>query len=278
MAISKSICQTKVRSINDLSVDEQKSYITEYINENAGVISKNLGWLMPTKLKQNFIGSSLLKVHAIKSHARFMIRSNLSFSENPLEIPSNLHIIGEIILEKDFSQKGIFRINSTRARVRAAKTLLYDIMEKRIEIEKGKELFHKNFDLIDAAETYKQLLRGFNSTIISESYIPIILKIEKILDPEEKMICTRALIYSLPFLNRKILENHIYICYSIIEKIQSQGHPDEQMDIAGISSVMMPNIILKSKQNIAISEVLILVPFTKYLFLEFKNLIKVSEN
>lgn len=272
----ESVCKTKIRTINDLPIDEQEIYITKFINKNSKIIKKNLGFMMPVKLRKGIVGSMIMKIPEIITIERYMVLSDQRFSEGAILIPKSIHTAGNLILEKDFKQKGIFRVNSTKSRLRAAKTLLYEIVEERIDYEKGKRLFHKNFDLIDAAEIYKQLLREFNTTIVPEELLPMILKAQSITDAKEKEICTAALLFYLPYSNRKILESHVFMCYSIVEKVQERKMENFHMDISGISSVMMPNIFLKSSKNVAISDVLALVSFTKFLFREFKELIKIK--
>jgi RhoGAP domain len=266
----------KITTINDLNWQEFIDVRRRFVDQHKEVINKNLGSFASDKLKQNLLGSVLMHVEEIHIKKDYMQSTKLRFSKNKIEIPKNLEILGDMIYGSETIQKGIFRINSTKARVRAATTLLYDMVEMRVDESKGKSMFKKNFDLIDTCETYKQLLKTFNTRIIPKNFIPMILAIEKIQNYEEKIVCTKAFVYLIPTLNRKILENTIFLAHTIAEKSKRFKQENHQMDIEGISTVMMPNIILGYDVPSDMNFVLTLVGFNKFIFKEFKNLIKID--
>lgn len=215
--------------------------------------------------------------------------TNNILNNNNIVVPKHFNLISDIILNKPFDQNGLFSVNSTKQRLRTANSLLQDIVEHKVSEEKGKELFDRNFDLIDSCEVYKTLLRSFNCCIIPNGYINIIIKINSIHDniinnnnnndniTDDKLILTKAMYYSLPFNNRNILESNVMLCYKICLKTSQMENKEKQMDLDGISIVMMPNLFLKKDKDIEIEKVLELVSFCKYFYKAFPEVCGIEE-
>jgi hypothetical protein len=67
---------------------------------------------------------------------------------------------------------------------------------------------------------------------------------------------------SLPKFNRHVLEATIYFLYLIHDVATNGGKEHENnMNMEGISTVMMPNILLKHTNEVGLEEVPILVKF-----------------
>lgn len=274
----KSAPPEKILTMNDLNPDEIKEEKDIFTEQYWGTMRKYLGFMGALKLRQGFIGKLLLRVPEIKFNTRYLIGTKIGFSLKPIKIPGNLAIASEMLLQRPFINRGVFRINSTEQRLKDAKSLLFDLSEERVMVEYGKEILDKNFDPIDIAEAYKQMLRGFNTTVIPLTMVPIIKKIQNIANNEDKLCCTKAFLYALPPLNRRILENDVYLCYAVMGRMQMGITKKEHMGMDGMGVVMMPNLFMKTEAQLAIADVLLLVEFSKYLFKNFKELISSSSS
>ncbi|KAI5152512.1 hypothetical protein ENBRE01_2886 [Enteropsectra breve] len=267
--------ENKTQTINDLKPEDQEQYRKKFINDSRETIKKHLGFLAAQKLKHSYIGELFLCAEEIEYKEAYLMHTDLSYTTDGLEIPGCLVVMGKILEDVNMSKGGVFRVNSTEARIKLVRTLVFDIVEKRVTMEDGLGKFKTDFSAIDAAEVFKKLLRSFNITVVPEVYLPLILEIQKIENEDEKKVCTRAFLLSLPPMNRCILENCVFLCYLILEKLKNEDQKEQHMDIDGVSVVMMPNLFLKSEKNEAIENILALVDFTKFIFKNFIDFIKV---
>ena len=270
--------KNKLKTFNSLSKNDQIKERNDFINKHSDILSKHIGYFNGKKLKSTFWWDLVFTTEEIIIAHRNETICKFSFSEEGVSTPKQFDLIGKIIINKKFDQNGLFRVNSTKQRLRTANSLLQDIIEERVNEEKGLELFNKNFDLIDCCELYKVLLRSFNTTIIPNTFINIILKINEIEDENNKKICTKAMYYALPNNNRMILESNVMLCYRICVKTSTMTNADKQMDLDGMSIVMMPNLFLMKDQDIEIERVLDLVEFCKYFYRIFPEICKVDIN
>lgn len=273
-----SMSARKFTTINDLADGEADKERLLFIKKNSATIRKYLGVFGIIKLKKGFFARMFMRIPEIEFNKRYMSSTEVCFSQKQIYIPSTLAIASEMLLARPVIDKGVFRINSTQQRLKDAKSLLFDLAAQGggTVVERGREILDENFDPIDIAEAYKQIIRGFNITVIPETLIPLIKRIEAIVNEKEKKRCTKALLYALPSINRQILENDVYLCYALLERMKRDKSNKEQMGIEGMGVVMMPNLFMKYDANLGIADVLVLVEFSKFLFKNFRELI-VSE-
>lgn len=269
---------TKINGFNSIDSIQQQKYLEQFSNKNSSILKKHFGFYFINKINGNFLGNFLFNPEEIIIPKVNSTSTNFRFSKDSFTIPKNINLINEIILKKQFDQDGVFRVNSTIQRLKTANSLLQDIVEERVNIDTGLELFDKNFDLIDSCELYKNLLRSFNTTVISNKYIDMIMVIDQISDENTKLICTKAMYYSLPHSNRCILESNVYLCYEICLRINEMPENDKQMDLDGMAIVMTPNLILKKDEDIKIEKVLVLVNFCKYFYKNFPQICKIDDD
>lgn len=257
------------RTINDLSVEDAHVYRDGYIYTHRNIITRCLGHTMPMLLCQGLFGRLFLSLEEVTCKEEYTACTAIRFSREPLRIPRILHYAEELLLRGDLTQRGIFRVNSTSTRISAVRALISDIVEGRVDAKDALDFAATHFDIIDFAETYKQILRSFNTTAIPSSCIPVIKAITRVADMADRRVCTRALFNALPSLNRAILENNIRLCRLIV----AQATNPQQMDMAGLSKVMMPCLILHADSQVAIEDILILAEFIRFLFTDFEDLI-----
>lgn len=260
-------------TINDLDEDSQKKYRIVYIQKHSELIRSTFGILDKAMLQYDWVSSLLMNIEEVFTNRESFSESSVRASRNKISIPSCLHYLVDMLLEMDFGQRGIFRINSTDGRVQALKAVIFDVVEARMSWADGRRTILADFDAVDVAETYKSLLRTFNTTVIPKTLIPLIGKISKAKDHEAKMASTHAFLCLLPFSNRKILENNVCLCREIVRRTLAAGAEKHQMNMDGMSTVMMPCLFLKSEKDVALEDILMLVEFTKFLFREFDELI-----
>ncbi|ORD99179.1 hypothetical protein A0H76_1282 [Hepatospora eriocheir] len=253
--------------IRELFFRDQKKVITEVIG------SFNYGVLFPSSFGACFRSDN----GAIEVVDKDLVSTNFRFSDNILEVPAQIDLLCRIIFTKKFNQKGLFKVNTVADKMKTARTLLYDILEGRVSEETGIGLFDKNFDLIDCCELYKLLLRSFNKTVIPLSFIKPIIEASKETDLEKKMIASKAIFYSLPTHNRKILESNIFLCYKICQITHSQENVKEQLDLDGLAIVMMPNLFLENENDFEIDSIIQLVSFAKFLFANIFDIMDFDE-
>ncbi|KAI5169807.1 hypothetical protein PAEPH01_1014 [Pancytospora epiphaga] len=261
-------------TMSDLEEGEEDECKRGYIEAHKNIMLKHLGYSIFIFLRQGIFYRLLFPVESINCHSRFLRESPLSYSNKPLFIPGWLECAMRMLFIKDLRQHGIFRVNSTIQRVKDVQSIVNDIVEGRMEEHRGIRMLINNFDTIDIAETYKQLLRSFNTTVISYKYFSTIKAIQKIENESEKVICTRAFLYSLPSLNRAILESNARLVHILVAKMKYELN-NKQMNLEGMSKVMMPCLMLKSDDNIAIEDILVFAEFIHFLLKNFITLIRI---
>ncbi len=259
-------------SFNTLSKDDQDIVGKKYIDSKIDLLRKNINIGLMFKITKNVIFELFSPSEKIELIERFLVDTDFSFGEEKIKIPASLNLISEIIFDMDFVQAGLFRVNTTKQKIQTAISLLYDIIENRVDFNTGKQIFQKNFDMIDCCELYKELLRTFNTSIIPKAFLTALLKISEIENKEDKISCIKAIYYSLPATNRMILESNVFFCYQIVEATKNLETKAQQLDLNGLAIVMMPNLFLEEDRGVDIDKILILVDFTKFLYNNFKQI------
>lgn len=267
--------QAEQKTINDLHPEQLKAYRSCFLDNNQDSIRKNLGVANMARLNYSMM-IFLSTPDEISIHEKYTAGSALCFSAKHIKVPTMLHVVANSLMAKNLAVGGIFRVNSTIQQVSAIKAAASQ------KVEAGEAHAHNatidnidDFDVIDLAETYKGLLRSYDTAVFPSSTLPIVLAIQAVTDSREKLTCCRALLNYLPSMNLRILEQNVYICSTIYEK---NKNVKERMDMTGMSTVMMPCLFARSQDGIGNVDAMVLVSFSNYLFEVFKVAIMLDQS
>ncbi|ELA41358.1 uncharacterized protein VICG_01599 [Vittaforma corneae ATCC 50505] len=225
-------------------------------------------------LKQSLLGWVFRRLSTIRVSEYDMRPSHFRFSEHHLLIPGILHLASELLLGDTLEKTQIFRVNSTRQKIIDLMELLRRISASELSKQQGMTRLRAAFDVIDIAAVYKFLFSTFEDPVIPRQMIDIAIKIEQIQDEDDKMACTKAFIWSLPYTNRKILENCVYVCAKTTSKLKKLDS-SKKLSLPGLAVIMMPNLIKPHLNEPNWMGIKHLSNFVCYIFEHFKELIKV---
>lgn len=258
-------------TINDLTDKKYREYYNCLIRKHINILNKYFSVLEISFLKDNFFSQFIMNVPEINTKNYLGVTSLFAFSGTPIHIPYGLNILSEILVENKESRKGIFRVNSPLEKVNSLLAIINSVSKGEIDPDIGAKIIRTAFDMYDISESYKTLFRRFNCYVIPRGLVPLLLKVHKITDPEDKKICAKILLSRIPRNNRMILENCAYICNFLGTKYNDN---DQQMNIQGLGVVMMPNLITINSNSVHIEAIKSLSDFTSYLFDNFEELIR----
>lgn len=261
-------------TINDMLEDEQSRIKIEFINSHREILSKYIACMEISTLKQSLLGRTFRKLHEIKISEYDMMPSHFRFSEHHLLVPATLHLASELLIGDSFEKTQIFRVNSTKQKIEDLAELIRKIAAAELSRQQGMARLNANFDVIDIAAVYKFLFSAFEHPVIPQQMVEMAVKMEQIQNEDDKMVCTKAFILSLPYTNRKILENCVYVCAKVTSKLKKTD-TSKKLNLAGLAVIMMPNLIRPQFSEPDWMGIKQLSSFTCYVFENFKDLIKI---
>jgi hypothetical protein len=286
-------------TINDLSEIELEKKRDEFIDENFEVLSKYFSKLDLQKIRNTFFSKLFGKNSEIKLDESLCECSEFRFSLNKINIPKNINLVCELLLKNKSHHDGIFRVNSLPENIKSFISTVKSIASGDIDREIGVKMIESTFDITDMAESYKVLFRKCGSPIFPDKFVKLAARTHKATVIEHKLLCIKAILFGLPKKNRMILENCVYCCSAILDKLDRLDIPgangkselkdgDEkkvesfkfqnrrQMDILGLGVVMTPNLIDFNISDLEFDLVKILSEFICFLFEHFQDIIKID--
>lgn len=264
---------TKFRSINDSSQDVQYKTRCDFIDINAPVIQKHLTRVQVAVLKElclSFLFGRLCEISIPESDAQV---TRHCFSTE-IVVPRMLEFIGRLLIEGELKNSEIFRVNSTRKRVEGLLDIARQMTTAALSRQQGMWLIQEKYTMVDIAEAYKVLFKQYDCPVIPQPMVQMAIQIEAIEDAEEKRVCAKALVFSIPPANRRILESCVYVCTRVVERlrvIESQ----KKMNLSGLAIVMMPNLMRPVCLGDDYMSVKRLSDFLCYVFENFEDLLKI---
>ncbi|KAF9761837.1 Rho-GTPase-activating protein LRG1 [Nosema granulosis] len=265
-----------LRTINDLEEDEYLSYREEYYNTNKELIKKYLNLFDTVQLKQNFWGRTFFHMSDLADDKDvFWVSSSLKYGMKNVFVPIDFYTLTETVLTLDCRVRGIFRVRNSMITVKECVNMLEVELKNRTSFKDIRNKLAENFNVIDLTTAFKEITRNYKTTVIPENCLKIIFKCFDTKDKAERLILYHYLYISLPKFNRHILEATIYFLYLIHDLATNGGKEYENnMNMEGISTVMMPNLILKENNNVSLDQVPLLVEFMVEFIANFPNITK----
>lgn len=266
--------QNKYCSINDLTAFERELYVSKYIENHSKIIRKYFSLLERSFCKKSFLSWIFHSNPEINTARLTMTETEYRFSSNKITVPYEFHITSDILLRSDLDRKGIFRVNGVSRNIVSFLETIRSMSDGRIDETVGRSMIESTFDLIDVAESYKLLFKKLEKAVVPEDMYTMAEKIQAIEDSEEKKVCTKIFLFSIPTVNMMILENCVFLCTEISNRLENTQEK-EKMNLRGLSVVMMPNLMRLRAERIDNMKVKELSDFMVYVFENFKEFIKV---
>lgn len=263
-------------TINDLDDKEFLEYKKEFYDANFIVISNALSYIEISKLNQTFLGRLMYPIVSFaKDDLKFWVSTNLKYGKRNIFVPIDFYTLTETILSLDIKVGGLFRVRNSLSTVKDCVNMLERYIFNRTPFDEVRDKLTETFNIIDLTTAFKEVIRNYKQTVIPDTFLPIILKCNKIEDKNERLKLYHYLYLSLPKYNRHILEATIFFLYLIHDIATNEGEDyTTNMDMEGISTVMMPNILLKKENDVSLDEVSILVDFMKEFILNFSTIVR----
>ncbi|KAI4291163.1 hypothetical protein PAPHI01_0437 [Pancytospora philotis] len=267
----------KNNTINDMEQSQVTDYFNSFLKQHGEIIDRNLGSSAFYELKGGLFSFLRRSSDEIKIPEERTAQTEISYSTKPFSAPADLDYLIKIFFKMDLGVSGIFRVNSTSERIENTIKLLNDVIAGKLSLEADYSTFTDNFDIIDIAETYKYILRNMETSVVPSRFLPMAKKINTIADPVYKRVCACFWVYALPAMNRRVLELNSRFATLFIEEIEKRvasGKPT-QLNMSGLSRIMMPCLMCVGGQDIAIEDVMALAEFTNYLLTNFRALVTI---
>lgn len=256
-------------TINDLDVSEQMKARRKYISDNYYTIKKYIGFFSRERLKNSLIGTLFQGPRETSFGKSFLVRSMCCYSLDGIEIPVQLDLVTQAFRRSDLKVDGIFRVNSVFEILKKFQDTVQKVVRRELSREEGLDVILSKFDVLDIAESYKAMFKVFSPPVIPTSFVEMAITISDIEDIDERKVCTKAFVYGLPFQNRKLLENCVFICNYLHRDLQSQKNT-KQMNLLGISMSMMPNLFRAGQYTDNVETLKKISDFLLFVFLHYR--------
>lgn len=270
----------KFPTVNDLDDKESIEYKNNYYKDNVNIIRTYLTNLDLQILNHTFIGKlfSCNKYDA-KMNSELWVYTDLRYGLKSIFVPIDFFTLTETVLSLDCEVCGIFRVKNSVTTVEECISMLEEEIKNRTNFEDIRNRLAENFSVIDLTTAFKALVRNYEYSVIPDNFIDLIYKMGDIESKYDRMIVFHYFFVSLPKFNRYLLEATIYFLYLIHDIATKNGKDyNNNMNMEGISTVMMPNLLLKDIKNVSLNKVPILVKFMKEFILNFPLIVKLNPN
>lgn len=270
-----------LKTINGLEDDEFEVYKRECFMHHDGLARRHFGALERFRLRQGKFARMLFGHEAVQLEPGVeWVATRMSYGRDAdLLVPRNFYILTEAVLSLDCRVSGIFRVRNSMITVKECVNTLNKCVKRSMSYEEARDLLVGKFNVIDLTTAFKEIIREYSTTIIPDNLIDVMFKISKVCCKKEQIALCQMLFISMPKPNRHILEATIYFLYVIHDIATDKGtNYRDNMNMEGISTIMMPNLILKPHNELDLEQVGVLVNFMKVFFENFRAIIQVDEN
>lgn len=261
----------KIWSINDLPDSEQPGIANELVDNKRRILQNHISWIDISVLKGTFCSWIFGKMKEVSLPATELELTSLRFSTNRIRVPRIIEFTGRLMIENELENPELFRINSTKEKVEELTGLIDRVVHAQISAQQGIHQIMEEFTMVDIAEAYKALFKRLDTPVIPKQMVKMLIRVEGVDNPEEKIVCSRALMFSLPPLNRRILETCIFVCTRVAEKLKNLGSL-KSMSLSGLAIVMMPNLLPAEAITDNYSSVKEITDYMCYVFENFERL------
>ncbi|TBU19708.1 RhoGAP domain-containing protein [Ordospora colligata] len=270
-----------VRTVNGLGDDDFEAYRSIFFWHYDDLLKKYFGRLQRFKLRQSKLARLFFEYKALRTlEDEMWVPTSFKYSDDAeLFVPKNFYILTETILSLDCKVDGMFRIGNSIEVINECVNTINECVNKEVPYEDAKENLVSSFSVIDMTTAFKQILREYPTTIVPEDLIDTILEISKVDSNEDRLVLCHMLFLAMPKPNRHVLEATINFLYAVHDISTNKGTDYERkMNIEGISTVMMPNLVLKSRNQFDLDHIETLVGFMKVFFENFARIVCLDEN
>ncbi|KMV66127.1 RhoGAP domain-containing protein [Encephalitozoon cuniculi EcunIII-L] len=270
-----------LRTVNGLGEKDFEAYKRNFFEYYDDLIREYFGPFERFKLKQGRIARVLFGHDTLRLPSKYeWVVTRLSYGkEGELLVPRNFYILTETVLSLDCRVGGIFRVRNSITTIKECVKAINSCVDRNLSYSEARRLLIRDFNVIDLTTAFKEILREYSTTIIPESLIDTMFKIAKVENEEDQVILCQMLFISMPKTNRHVLEATIYFLYVIHDIATDKGknHKDN-MNMEGISTIMMPNLVIKPHSELDLEQVGTLVSFMRMFFANFATVVQLDPN
>lgn len=263
----------EIYTINDLPEEAQHKINHEFIDRNRGVLLKYLSPIQIAILSHECLSFFCGRLREIKIPEEECKKTSNVFSR-PFPVPKMLELMGKLLLDSKLENSEIFRVNSTTARVEELIGIVKQMTTEQLSRMEGMRLIESKYTMVDIAEAYKILFKKYKYAVVPQAMLKMIIRVEKIADAGDKHLCAKALVFSLPGMNRRILETCVYVSRRVAERLEAV-ESQKKMNLSGLAIVLMPNLLRPEYFEDDYCEVKMLSNFLCYLFENFEDLVRI---
>ncbi|AFM98289.1 RhoGAP domain-containing protein [Encephalitozoon hellem ATCC 50504] len=273
--------ERSLRTVNGLDDKDFEVYRSSFFDYYDDLIRKYFGTFEIFKLRQGRFARMFFSHEMLKLSSKYeWVVTRLSYGkEGELMVPRNFYILTETVLSLDCKVGGIFRVRNSITTIKECVETINMCVRRNLSYGEARRILVRDYNVIDLTTAFKEILREYSSTIIPESLIDTMFKIAKVESREDQIILCQMLFISMPKTNRHVLEAMIYFLYVIHDIATDKGknHKDN-MNMEGISTIMMPNLVIKPHNELDLEQVGVLVNFMKMFFGNFAAIIQLDPN
>lgn len=275
--IIQDFLNTRIDSINDYSEEEVSQIKKDYYKKKSEVITSELSYKereYTLEGKRFSLCCSTPDVYLIEDTA--LSETRFKYGAKTHKVPVEFVILMESIIRKGEREQGVFRKPANSKKKKECEELFFSSLNSNFDKEQLiKEL--EKFDAIVLSSIFKQLFSRSYVSIFPSSFFDIIKKVMVMDDLEKKFIITKYIIYSVPPINRALLESTLAFLILIHDIDSDRGLDYEgHLDIKGYGTIIMPNLFLGFEKNVTFRDLADLADYAGYLMIHIKELLDVQ--
>ncbi|RVD92415.1 Rho GTPase-activating Rho GTPase activation protein [Tubulinosema ratisbonensis] len=275
--IIQDFLSTKIDSINDYSEEEVAQIKKEFFDKNKDVITSELTFREREYTLEGKKFSLCCSAPEIAlADDTTLSETRFKYGKNTHRVPVEFVVLMESIIRKNEREQGVFRKPANSKKKKECEELFFSSVKGRFDMEQLiKEL--DQFDAIVLSSIFKQLFSRSYVSIFPTSFFKIIKKVMVMDDLENKFIITKYLIYSVPPINRALLESTLSFLILIHDIDSDRGLDYEgHLDIKGYGTIIMPNLFLGFEKNVTFRDLADLADYAGYLMIHIKELLDIK--
>lgn len=192
--------------------------------------------------------------------------SVIRYSTRKQKIPLDFDCVMTVVLEKDMTTIGIFRISTNYILLDEVENELFRLIELNITRDEILEYLRK-FDIILLTTLFSRLFTHYNTPLFPNNLMKIALRTNDIQEERDKFKVFKLIITAFPYSKRTMFESVGKFIKTVSDiNIAADQSKSKSMTLNGCCKVLAPRIFITFKENVKIEILFKYIEILDYIF------------
>lgn len=203
--------------------------------------------------------------------------SDIRYSARLLRIPIDFDCVMTVVLEKDLTTTGIFRISTNYVQLEEVEAELLRLVAMNLARDDLLDYLRK-YDIVLLTTLFSRLFTHYNTTLFPKRLLKIAIKANNIEDEEDKYSILKVILLSFPFTKRTMFESVAKFIKTVSEaNVEGDSSNSRSMTVNGVCKVLAPRIFISNNDKLQIQDLFECIEMLDYVFAHMPNIIEIDD-